>query len=114
VISNSKYTCTLTSQDFYQQLSELQKQAEKSASWADDIIVGIKMMWETKEWVKACLFLSAWVAIGTCYGMASSQRMSFLTALYFAVTSISTAGMHSGTVKTVCISYYTMLNNILT
>jgi len=33
-----------------------------------------------------------WIAVGVIWGMLSTQRMSFLTAFYFSVSSISTAG----------------------
>jgi len=53
--------------------------------WVDDVVVGVKVVWQTKQWAKACLFLSMWVSLAIIYGMASSQRMEFATALYFAV-----------------------------
>lgn len=61
--------------------------------WMDDVVIRSKLLWFENEWIKAVTFLSTWVSIGIVYGMFSSQQMTFLTALYFAVTSISTAGL---------------------
>ena len=67
-------------------LQDLQQQAEDSPGWVDDFIIGLKLAWFQHEWLKAVTYLTSWVTIGVMYGMLSSQRMRFLTALYFAVT----------------------------
>lgn len=44
---------------------------------------------------QALVLLLIWLIMGTAWGMASYQRMSFLSALYFSLSSISTAGVES-------------------
>jgi len=73
-------------------LQELRKKAAETETIMDDIPIIIRI-WLRKPLVQAVLSLSFWIAIGVIYGMFSEQRMSFLTALYFAVTSVSTAGL---------------------
>jgi hypothetical protein len=63
------------------------------AGWVDDVVINLKLLWFQNEWIKAVTYLSIWTLFGIVYGMYSSQNMTFLTALYFAVTSISTAGL---------------------
>ena len=64
-----------------------------AAGWVDDVVIGLKLLWFQNEWIKAVTYLSLWTLFGIVYGVFSSQNMTFLTALYFAVTSISTAGL---------------------
>jgi len=74
-------------------MDDLRRQAEESPGWVDDVVINLKLLWFQNEWIKAVTYLSIWTLFGIVYGMYSSQNMTFLTALYFAVTSISTAGL---------------------
>jgi len=74
-------------------LEKLYEQAEDSPGWVDDVIIGVKLFWFQSMWFKATLLLMFWCGIGVAFSMLSTQRMRFWTALYFAVTSISTAGL---------------------
>mmetsp|Transcript_5334 Transcript_5334/g.13516 ORF Transcript_5334/g.13516 Transcript_5334/m.13516 type:complete len:953 (-) Transcript_5334:503-3361(-) len=75
-----------------EQLKKLKAIAEETEGWADDVVIYIKMT-VRRSWFKALVALLVWVAVGVIWGMTSSQQMSFLTALYFAVSSISSAGL---------------------
>ena len=68
------------------QLNDLRRKAEDSPGWMDDVVINIKLAWFQNEWLKAVTYLTLWVSVGVMYGMFSSQRMRFLTAVYFAVT----------------------------
>eukprot|EP00802_Teleaulax_amphioxeia_P009760 Tamp_09781.p1 GENE.Tamp_09781~~Tamp_09781.p1 ORF type:complete len:519 (+),score=86.17 Tamp_09781:150-1706(+) len=74
-------------------LQKMRQQAEESPGWIDDIWIGVKMFWFQALWFKAMLLLSFWCGLGVLFAMLSAQRMRFWTAIYFAVTSISTAGL---------------------
>jgi hypothetical protein len=70
---------------------ELKRKAEETEGWADDVAIYLRILVNTNSFKALCALL-VWIAVGVAWGMLSSQRMSFLTALYFSVSSISTAG----------------------
>jgi len=72
----------------------LLEQAQQTEGWTDDVVIAFKRVIR-KPIVKAVFAFASWVAFGIIYGMLSNQRMTFLTALYFAVSSISTAGLEA-------------------
>lgn len=88
--STSWYKVLLREQEY----KVLLQQAKETDGWMDDVIIIFKRVYR-KPIVKAVIAFASWVAIGVLYGMLSEQRMTFLTALYFAVSSISTAGLES-------------------
>jgi len=75
-----------------EELNHLKQIADESDGVFDDIIIYTKIFFQ-QGIVRACCFIIIWVSIGILYGCLSNQRMTFLTALYFSVSSMSTGGL---------------------
>jgi len=73
------------------ELEQLKAKAAETDGWSDDIIIFWKIT-KTKNWFWALFCITIWIVMGMIWGIFSTQRMSFLSSLYFAVTAISTAG----------------------
>jgi len=74
--------------------NHFRKIAEETEGWIDDVYVYTKM-YVSKGWVRSVLALISWLVVGALYGTQTNQRMSFVTGLYFAVSSVSTGGLES-------------------
>lgn len=77
-----------------EKIKALQAAAEETDTWTDDIVIYLKIL-VTKSWFRALMMILMWISVGILYGVLSQQKMTFITALYFAVSSISTAGLES-------------------
>jgi hypothetical protein len=74
-------------------LQDLRRKAEETPGFIDDIYIHMQIAWMKETWIKAVLALLFWIAIGVLFAAFSPQKMTLWTALYFSVTSISTAGL---------------------
>jgi len=74
-------------------LDKLREKAESTPGWLDDLSIHAQIFWVNQTWFKAVLALNAWVFVGVMFAMLSPQKMTFWTGFYFAVTSLSTAGL---------------------
>jgi len=74
-------------------LEALREKAENTPGWIDDAIIHLQLFWSQASWFKAVLALGCWSGVGVTFMMLSTQRAYLSTAVYFAVTSISTAGL---------------------
>eukprot|EP00283_Hemiselmis_rufescens_P006555 CAMPEP_0173429298 /NCGR_PEP_ID=MMETSP1357-20121228/8041_1 /TAXON_ID=77926 /ORGANISM="Hemiselmis rufescens, Strain PCC563" /LENGTH=895 /DNA_ID=CAMNT_0014393455 /DNA_START=110 /DNA_END=2794 /DNA_ORIENTATION=- len=77
-----------------EKIKHLQQLAAESPGIADDVVIFLKIL-GLKSWFQALVSIAFWVAAGILYGMLSEQKMTFITSFYYAVSSVSTAGMES-------------------
>jgi hypothetical protein len=77
-----------------EKIKALQAQAEETETWIDDIGIYFKILM-SKSWFRALWMILLWIAVGILYGVLSEQKMTFITALYYAVTAVSTAGLEA-------------------
>lgn len=74
-------------------LQDLRRKAEETPGFVDDVYIHLQIAWMKETWIKAVLALLIWVVIGVLFAVISPQKMTLWTAIYFSVTSISTAGL---------------------
>jgi len=74
-------------------LQDLRRRAEETPGFVDDIVIHMQIAWMKETWIKAVLALLSWISVGVVFAWFSPQKMTFWTAVYFSVTSISTAGL---------------------
>ena len=74
-------------------MNRLREQAEETPGYMDDMWIKMQIFWIRNPWCKAILALNSWIAGGVVFGMLGPQKMTFWTAYYFAISSLSTAGL---------------------
>lgn len=79
-------------------LSKLQKQTNqmmKNGEYGWLYFKNRLRIFASAAWVTAAAIFVFWTTVGVLWGTLGNQRMTFFTALYFSVSSISTAGLES-------------------
>lgn len=77
-----------------EKIKALMAKAEETETWTDDIAIYFKILM-SKSWFRALMLIAVWITVGILYGALSQQKMTFITALYYAVTAVSTAGLEA-------------------